>query len=300
MSELKDIIRLKSILKKYTSETKDGRIHFGLYPHVGHTGKRMVQMPYQDTLRNWFLPFGVPYTTMSGDNMGLKRKYIAYGIGNELFIHKAMYDKFIGNQTAQILSTPVIDSGTSLMRAGWQDEENKIYQSLLWRLSIRTSGQDFQQISRIDFDNKLNLDKAVLERDGWLANRILGSNAFYGIYTGPTKIQNDTKIYWYNKYIVLVDVNGGTGLMIDGMMKRERNPHPHVHPDLKLCFGGYERMMMDHINKGEMTNFFLLTKHFLGQYNPQSPTFRLPLEKSQKATLSGPASKYFSKFIYFR
>jgi len=302
MSGLKDIIKLKGILKnkKYTTETKDGRIHFGNYPHVGQIGNRMSIMPYQDTLRNWFLPFGVPFTTMSGDGMGIKRKYIAYGIGDELFIHKALYDKFVGRMGASILSIPVTESSTSIARSGWLEEETEKYKSLLWRMSIKTSGPDFQRISRVDFDTKLNIDRDLLARDGWVVNRVLGSNAFYGMCIMKTRVQGQDRVSWYNKYIVLVDLNSGTGLMIDGLMKYDRNPHPHVHPDLRLCFGGYERPLYGHINKGEMTDFFLLMKNFLGQFNPDSPTFRLPIERSQRSSLHGIGHKHFSKHIYFR
>jgi hypothetical protein len=299
MDGLKDVIKLKSILKKETTEVRDG-VNYGMYSHIGQIGNRMVQMKWQDTLRNWYLPFGVPYTVQTGDANGLKKKYIAYKIGDELFVHKYLYDKYVGNMNATILTIPVAEETTSLSRSGWLTEEKELYERMLWRLAVRSSGSDFQKISRINFEAQTNIDKDLLARDGWVVNKILGSNAFYGIYQGKTKKQGDNKIYWFNRYIVLVDLVSGSGITVDGLMKWGRNPHPHVHPDLRLCFGGYERHLYDHINKGEITSFYMLMKHFLSQYNPDSPTFRLPLDRSDRSNLSGLASKYFSKYIYFK
>lgn len=303
MSVLQQIIRLKSLLKSYITETKEGNIHFGNFPHVGHIDNKLSMMPYQESMRNWFLPMGIPFTKQTEDRHSLSKKYIAYGIGDELFIHKDLYSRFLGGRGSgmgeRTLEVPLTESSTTLERKGWLLPEKELYENLLWRLAIRTSGQDFQKMARVDFDTKLSLDKAFLLKDGWTVNRVIGSNAYYGMIRAKAKADGRRGIMWYNKYLVLADLTGGSGINIDGMMKFDRMPHPHTYSGLNLCIGGYGEPMNRHLNKGEITEFFIVMKRFLTHYNNDSPTFRCPIGRGSTSHLSGKGIKFFTSAMTF-
>lgn len=299
MEGLKDIVKLRNILMRSTTESK-GKIHFGMYPHVAQIGKQMKIMRWTEHVRNWFLPFGIPLVQDTNDNEGIRRKYIGYAIGEDLFVHKSLYDRYLKHITAEILYTPITDYSASLARGGWLKDDKDQYENLLWRLAIRNSGHDFQKISQIHFEAKANIDRDLLQRDGWVVNRVLGSNAFYGIWTGPTKEQGGNRVIWYNQYLVILDLTEGTGVRVEGSMRFGRNPHPHVNGNMRLCEGGYTQLIHNHMNRGEITEFFMQMKNFLRQYNPGSPFFPLPISRGDSNTLRGHGSKFFKTKMYFR
>ena len=299
MDGLKDIIKLRNILMRNKTESR-GKIHFGMFPHVAQVEKKMVMMKWTENVRNWFLPFGIPLVMDTRDNVGISRKYVGYAIGEDLFVHKWLYDKYLGNLTSEILYTPITDYSATLARGGWLKDDKDKYENLLWRLSIRSSGHDFQKISQIHFEAKANIDRNLLYRDGWVVSRVLGNNAFYGIWTGPAMEQGGSRVLWYNQYLVILDLTEGTGVRVEGSMRFGRNPHPHVNGDMRLCEGGYSPIIHNHMNRGEITEFFMQMKNFLRQYNPSSPYFHLPLSRSDANTLRGHGAKFFKTKMYLR
>ncbi len=300
MEGIKQIIKLRNILMRNV-ERSEGNVHIGMFPHVGHVGKKMVMTKWTEPLRNWFLPFGVPFVVDTRDGVGLNRKYIGYALGDDLFVHKWLFNKYLSNDMqSEILYTPFTDYSASLARKGWLKEDKEGYEQLVWRLAMKDTGPNFQKITQLNFESKANMDKDLLRREGWVVNRVLGSNAFYGMYTGPTRIPGNNRILWYNKYLVLLDLMEGAGILVDASMRFGSGPHPHINRSMRMCEGGFSTGLHQHMQRGEITEFFMLMKNFLRQYNPDSPIFPVPITRGNVDSCRGAGTKIFLKKMGFR
>lgn len=312
MENIEVLRKIISILDQYTTKIENN-VRFGTYPFIAeYNGNiRMLNMNKDEaiiSLTGWLLPVGIPFMVKHGeefdDNSNDKDRgrVVGYYLGNALYMHEDIFNRYVQDNKKKGFFVPNIDDYIHLAPGGWTFEEQKSFSKYLWQLSTKTMSGDFREIADINFEARMDINQAVLFRDGWVANRIAGRNIFYGIVTCPVDIHRmdiDTgdKYLWYNKYITILDVTGGNGIQTFGAANYQGNYHPHVSGNGSLCRGNAVRMIQDKLNAGLLTEFFIFMKDFLCSYSDENPFHRLPI---QMAAMESPikGSKYIISKIY--
>jgi len=292
MQKLELIRRVSAILEKFTDE-QDGNVYYGNYPIIasfdGHIKLYIDDGEGERDFNLWFVPVGVPYIYNEGGVTPSGGVHVAYMLGDRLYVHSRIFRRFVTSK-AQVLSSPIVDKMIEITRGGWRNTEKQDYQDFLFNFALRSTTSVFRETTGINFEAVSDVDIDVLYKDGWIVNQVIGRNAFYGIRDCGVQIPNiteDDDIYWFNKYLVYLDVTGGAGVNVYGYVDFNRHPHPHVNTNGGLCTNEFEAPLFDRINKGEITFFFLLMTDFLQGYNSRSPYFSLPLSERRKETVNG-------------
>ena len=304
--------RIITILDRYTTKIENN-IRFGKYPYIaeynGHI--RMLELRENgaiQSLTGWLLPVGIPFMvkhnethddSVEGQDRG---RVVGYYLGNAFYMHEEIFNKYVADSEKKVFFVPTIDDFVYLTPGGWSVEEQKSFSKYLWQMATKTLSGDFREVADIKFEARLDINRDVLFRDGWVANRVAGRNIFYGIVTCPVDIHRmdvDTgdKYLWYNKYITILDVTGGNGIQTFGMVTYQDNFHPHVSGSGGLCKGNAVRMIQDKLNSGLLTEFFIFMKDFLSSYSDENPFSHLPVSLGETdSPIRG--SKYIISKIY--
>jgi hypothetical protein len=310
MENIEVLRRIISILDRYTTRVENN-IRFGVYPFIAeYNGNiRMMNMSKNEaalSLCGWLLPVGIPVMMRYGSSLDSstvdRGRVVGYYLGNGLYIHEEIFERFVNDYSDKEFFVPNIDDFIHLTPGGWSVEEQKGFNKYLWQLSTKSLSGDFREIADINFEARMDINRDVLFRDGWVSNRIAGRNIFYGIVTCPVDmhrmdIDTGDKYLWYNKYITILDVTGGNGIQTFGNATYSGNYHPHVSNNGSLCRGNAVRIIQDKLNSGMLTEFFIFMKDFLSSYSDENPFVHLPVHKGgTESPISG--SKYIINKIY--
>jgi len=298
MTKIELITRVGDILDHYTTRV-EGNVHYGRYPQIAMYKDIIRLFPgnYTQSRIGWLIPVGIPYVTKKRPNSGERERdedkrrviNIAYQFGEKLYVHDWYYLDFLGgNVKNKFLYSPLVDKVIQLSKGGWEAAEQLDYDKFVWQLALKAPAGTFQTITNIDFEMTMDIDVEMLNKIGWVVNQVAGRNAFYGIIeTGTVKTgksKKNPKYKWYNKYLCTLDVTGGSGLEIIGILKYGNSFHPHINGSGNLCRNDYGRTIQDRIDKGMITEFFVLMADFLENYNDGSPYFHLPVASRNVAS----------------
>jgi len=293
MQKLELIRRVSAILEKFTDK-QDGNVYYGNYPIIaafdGHIKIYNDDGEGERGFHLWFLPVGVPYIYNESGVTPSGGVHVAHMLGDRLYVHTRIFHNFMSSKTEAVLSSPIVDKMIEITRGGWRDAEKQDYQDFIFNFAFRSTTSVFRETTGINFEAISDIDVEILYKDGWIVNQVIGRNAFYGIRDCGVRIPDiteDNEIYWFNKYLVYLDVTGGSGVNVYGYVSYSRYPHPHVNAGGALCTNEFEAPLYDRINKGEITFFFLLMTDFLQNYNTRSPYFSLPLTERRKGNVNG-------------
>ncbi|GAG36794.1 unnamed protein product, partial [marine sediment metagenome] len=244
---------------------QEGNVYYGDYPIIaafnGHIKIYNDDGERERDFNLWFLPVGVPYIYNESGVTPSGGVHVAHMLGDRLYVHSRIFHRFISSKTQVVLSSPIVDKTIEITRGGWLDTEKQDYQDFIFNFALRSTTSVFRETTGINFEAVSDVDVDVLYNDGWIVNQVIGRNAFYGIRDCGVQIPNiteDNEIYWFNKYLVYLDVTGGSGVNVYGYIDFNRYPHPHVNNSGNLCTNEFEAPLFDRINKGEITFFFLL------------------------------------------
>jgi len=296
MTKLQDLRTVIGMLEPYISNKK-GNINFGDFPIVAGKDGKFDSFNYRDRFAVWGLPIGIPYVVnVSGDMNKPNIKVAAYMINDRLFVHTGIFKAHRLDTWLTRLYNPIRGDVLELCKAGWVEKERTSYEQFLWNYCMEVGSADFYQVSGIRFDAKADIDYDILMSDGWYVNRIPGMSAYYGIITCGINKQADDKYDWYNKYFANVELTSGNGVKVYGDMANGHLDHPHIDNGY-LCEQDYAKFMSQHLNKGEMTQFFVLLGQFLRSYSTGSPYFHLPLPHG--TNFSGNNVTYYTSKMRF-
>jgi hypothetical protein len=316
MSKMQMVRRVCSILDFYTND-KIGNVSYGNYPMVAIEGKkiRLFNLSRNRVCRlGWLIPIGVPYVVKKRrldevDDEGERRRQvvnIAYQFGEKLYVHDMYYQANLGGPDKKKLYSPAVDKVIQLTKGGWEIDEQEDYSKFIWQYALKTTIGDFRKVANINFEMAMSIDTEMLAKIGWTVNQVLGRNAFYGIVTTGTKpvgrSKKNLKYKWYNKYLCALDITGGNGLEVWGYEECNNMQHPHIGERGQLCRGDFAREIQERIDKGLITEFFVLMLDFLEHYNPDSPLLRIPVSRNDADESRGrykSTSKYLKSKIVF-
>ena len=289
--------RIITILDRYTTNIENN-VRYGNYPFMTMYEDKLRMFVFRNinsvelTLAGWLLPVGIPFM-MRYDSGGEEDEYgdrkdrarvIGYYLGNAIYIHKFLFDKFLDNEK-KVLFSPVMDEYITIQPPEWNSDERKGFAKYLWQLASKSLGADFRKLANINFDSAIAIDSDILYKDGWVVNRLAGRNVFFGTVKCPIDIMDisvelDGKYLWYNNYLVILDVSGGDGIQVFGNATYGEYPHPHITGGGSLCRGNAVRMIQDKLKTGRITEFFLFMKDFLNSYSDDNPFIHLPVNSN--------------------
>jgi hypothetical protein len=287
MSKMRMVRQVGNILDNFTTKI-EGNIYFGDYPMLALEGNkiRLFKMPANKKCRlGWLIPIGVPYVIKKSGREDLRKITsainVAYQFGEKLYVHSDYYHANLAGSRDKKLYSPVVDKIIQLTKAGWEAAEQEDYNKFMWQYALKSTVGDFREVAKIDFDMAMSIDTEMLAKVGWTINQVLGRNAFYGIVTAGTKPVSRAKkkktFRWYNKYLCAIDITGGNGLEVWGYQQYNSNQHPHIGSSGGLCRGSFGREIQDRLDKGLITEFFVMMLDFFEHYNSSSPFFKLPI-----------------------
>jgi hypothetical protein len=287
MSKLHVIRQIGSILDKFT-ERRENNISYGKYPAIVVFGDkiRLFNLNGRLTRLGWLMPIGIPYVikkTMADGSGRNNMINIAYQFGERVYVNLD-YFSHLKHEDEKILYSPTVDKVIQLSKGGWNAIEQADYNKFMWQYVLKTNVGNFRKVSNIEFDMAMSIDAEMLTKIGWTVNQVLGRNAFYGIITTGTKQANRSKknptYRWYSKYLVVLDITGGNGLEVWSYLEYKGNQHPHINAHGQLCRGSFANDIQSRIDKGLITEFFVLMADFLEHYSNKHPFFHLPLDAS--------------------
>jgi len=312
MENIEVLRRVITVLDRYTTKIENN-VRFGKYPFIaeyeGHM--RIFEMMGEEALNSltgWLLPVGIPFMVKHSamdehDNPVDRVRVMGYFLGNAVYIHDEIFSRYVKDDTEKIFFTPTIEDFVHLVPGGWNTEEQNNFSKYLWQMATTMMSGDFREVADINFEAAMDIKRDVLFRDGWVTNRVAGRNIFYGIMTCPVeRYQIDVDVpkgeyLWYNRYLTILDVTGGNGIQTFGMVTYQGNYHPHVSGGGGLCRGNATRMIQDKLNGGQLTEFFIFMKDFLGHYHHENPFVNLPVyQGTEESPLVG--SKHIIEKIY--
>lgn len=300
--------RIVYILDRYVT-SNIGNVNYGNFPFITYYNGHMRLFNMKDatkSLLGWLIPVGIPLmisfgeTSKSLTNKRNRVSVIGYVIGNKIYVHNEMFKTYVLDTDEKMLFTPTSTKSVLLVQGGWSTREQVLYSKFLWQFAIGANISVFKEVTQVDFDTPIYIDRDVLFREGWVVNTIAGRNVFYGIITCGLD-ENlgydvpDRKYLWYNKYLTVMDITGGGGLQTFGINSYNDYVHPHIMNDGGLCTANAARMIQDRVNSGQMTEFFILMKDFLCGYNDENPFFHVAIEGRERNILG---SKYLRSKVF--
>lgn len=296
------MMRICDILDKKVDEIIDG-VKYGYFPHIAEFDGKIkifdVGLAYT-VRRGWLMPVGIP--------IKIDMFYVGYCIGGSIYVNRHILQY---SELAVMAKKGVIETFNTMVKVlpkELETEEEADAEKLMWQMSMFCNSGTIGRLYDIDFEGSLTFDSMLLKHDGWIANRIPGTNIFYGIIDCPVTEMNVSmesipyearfgKYPWFNKYLVLVDMQQGQRLLVYGKLSFGSSIHPHIQRDGELCTGNSGRRFKRLMIGGKITELFIFIKDFLSNYDVRNPYFNLPVENIE-THMTEDESRYISSKIF--